>query len=412
MATKGTKLENFHWEGVDQSGRKQSGDSKAENASKLRSTLRQQGIAAQKIRRKSALEQMMQGGGKSRKKITPEDIAIFTRQLATMLQAGVPLVQAFDIVGRGHENPSMSKLILDIKDDIEAGIGLADALRKHPKHFDDLICNLVAAGEEGGVLDNLLDKIATYKEKTESIKKKIKKALFYPAAVLVVAFGVTALLLIYVVPQFEELFQGFGADLPAFTRLVLDMSDFVRGTGGAIIFFGIVGIITAFVVGKKRSRKFNHFMDRMILKIPIIGDIIRKSAIARFARTLATMFAAGVPLVDGLDSVAGATGNSVYGEGVTHMRQQVSSGQSLQKSVDETGLFPHMVVQMVAIGEEAGSLDTMLLKVADFYEEEVDNAIDSLSSLLEPFIMVILGVLVGGLIIAMYLPIFKLGSAI
>jgi type IV pilus assembly protein PilC len=411
MATKATKLESFHWEGVDQNGRKQSGDTKAENASKLRASLRQQGIAAQKIRKKSTLEQMMQGGGRS-KKITPGDIAIFTRQLATMLQAGVPLVQAFDIVGRGHENPSMSRLILEIKADVEAGQGLADSLRKHPKYFDDLICNLIDAGEQGGVLDTLLDKIATYKEKTESIKKKIRKALFYPAAVLVVAFGVTALLLIYVVPQFESLFQGFGADLPAFTRMVLDLSEFVRGPGGAMIALGIVGVVTAFVVGKRRSNTFARLIDKLMLKIPIIGDILRKSAIARFSRTLATMFAAGVPLVDALDSVSGATGNSVYGEGVLHMRQQVSSGQSLQQSVDETNLFPHMVVQMIAIGEEAGSLDTMLLKVADFYEEEVDNAIDSLSSLLEPFIMVILGTLVGGLIIAMYLPIFKLGQAI
>lgn len=411
MATQGNKLASFHWEGVDQNGRKQSGETKAETASSLRSTLRQRGIAAQKIRRKSTFEQMMQGGGRQ-KKITPGDVAIFTRQLATMLQAGVPLVQAFDIVGRGHENPSMSKLILDIKADVEAGVGLADALRKHPKHFDELICNLVAAGEEGGVLDTLLDKIATYKEKTESIKKKIRKALFYPAAVLVVAFGVTALLLIYVVPQFESLFQGFGADLPAFTRLVLNLSEFVRGTGGLIIGASLVGISVAFVSAKRRSWKFARLLDRMILKIPVIGDIIRKSAIARFSRTLATMFAAGVPLVDGLDSVSGATGNVIYGEGVKHMRQQVASGQALQQSVEETNLFPHMVVQMIAIGEEAGSLDTMLLKVADFYEEEVDNAIDSLSSLLEPFIMVILGTLVGGLIIAMYLPIFKLGSAI
>ncbi len=412
MAAKQNKLKTFHWEGTDQNGRRQSGDMKAQSQSSLRSTLRQQGIAAQKIRPKSGLEQMMQGSGGRRKKITPGDIAMFMRQLTTMMQAGVPLVQAFDIVGRGHDNPSMSELILDIKGDVEAGIGLADALRKHPLYFDDLICNLVEAGEQGGVLDTLLDKIATYKEKTEAIKKKIKGALFYPVFVLLAAFGITAFLLIFVIPVFEELFQGFGADLPAFTQAVIDLSEFVRGTGGLMIVGIIAAIVVTFTAGKKRSRKFNYFLDRMMLKVPVFGDVVRKSAMARFSRTLATMFAAGVPLVDALDSVAGATGNRVYGNAVQGIRQEVASGQSLNQSTEQTHLFPHMVVQMIAIGEEAGSLDTMLLKVADFYEEEVDNTIGAISSLLQPMIMIILGVLIGGLVIAMYLPIFKLAATI
>jgi type IV pilus assembly protein PilC len=412
MAAKGNKLKTFHWEGIDQNGRRQSGDTKAQSQSSLRSSLRQQGIAAQKIRPKSSLEQMMQGSGGRRKKITPGDIAMFMRQLTTMMQAGVPLVQAFDIVGRGHDNPSMSELILNIKGDVEAGVGLADSLRKHPLYFDDLICNLVEAGEQGGVLDTLLDKIATYKEKTEAIKKKIKGALFYPVFVLLAAFGITAFLLIFVIPVFEDLFQGFGADLPAFTQMVIDISKFVRGTGGLMIAGIIAGIVVAFTAGKKRSRKFNYFLDRMMLKVPVFGDVVRKSAMARFSRTLATMFAAGVPLVDALDSVAGATGNRVYGNAVQQIRQQVASGQSLNQSTGDTQLFPHMVVQMIAIGEEAGSLDTMLLKVADFYEEEVDNTISAISSLMQPMIMIILGVLIGGLVIAMYLPIFKLASAI
>ena len=409
MAEKAIKLTSFAWEGIDRNGRKITGNSQAENATKLRTNLRQQGIAAQKIRRKSTLLSLGQGARK--KKITPGDIAVLTRQLSTMLNSGVPLVQAFDIIGRGHENPGMQKLVLGIKEDVEAGVSLSDALRKHPTHFDELVCNLVAAGEQAGVLDTLLDKIATYKEKTESIKKKIKKALFYPTAVLVVAFIVTAILLIFVVPQFEELFRGFGADLPAFTRLVIELSDAFQKYWWLIL-GGIGAAAAAFAQAHKRSQRVAYNVDRVSLRIPIVGSILRKAALARFARTLATMFAAGVPLVDALDSVSGATGNRVYGQAVRGMREEVAAGQPLQWAASRTELFPHMMVQMIAIGEEAGSLDAMLAKVADFYEEEVDNAIDSLSSLLEPLIMAILGILVGGLVIAMYLPIFKLGAVV
>jgi type IV pilus assembly protein PilC len=328
-----------------------------------------------------------------------------------MMAAGVPLVQAFDIVGRGHENPSMQELILTIKADVEGGTALADALKKHPLHFDDLFVNLVRAGEHAGVLESLLHKIATYKEKTESIKGKIKKAMFYPAAIVVAAVVVTTILLIFVIPQFESLFTNFGANLPAFTQLVVDLSHFVRDTWWAIV-IGLAAIIYIFANTWKRSRKFRHGIDRMLLKIPVIGMILNKSAIARFSRTLATMSAAGVPLVEALDSVAGATGNVVYSDAVLRMREDVATGQSLQLAMKQRNLFPNMVVQMVSIGEESGSLDDMLNKVADFYEEQVDNAVDAMSSLMEPLIMVVLGTLVGGLVIAMYLPIFKMGTAI
>ncbi|WP_440997288.1 type II secretion system F family protein [Arhodomonas sp. SL1] len=409
MATKAAKLTSFNWEGVDRNGRKIKGDSRAENASNLRATLRKQGIAAQRIRRKSAIAQLMEG--ERSKRIKPGDIAVLMRQMATMLDSGVPIVQALDIIGRGHENPNMQRLVMGIKDDVESGTPLSQSLAKYPAYFDELVCNLIEAGEQAGVLDTLLDKIATYKEKTESIKRKIRKAMFYPAAVVAVAIIVTGILLIYVVPQFESLFRGFGADLPAFTRMVIDLSNFTRDNWlyilGAII-IAAVGLIQL----HKRSPRFRHGLDRFSLRIPVVGPILRKAAMARFARTLSTMFAAGVPLVDALHSVAGATGNSVYGNAVLRMREEVAQGQQLQWATEQTKLFPHMVVQMIAIGEEAGSLDTMLTKVADFFEEEVDAAIDSLSSLLEPFIMVILGVLVGGLVIAMYLPIFKLGQVI
>ena len=405
---KALKISTFTWEGVDKSGRKVRGDSQAETPTALRVQLRQQGIAAQKIRRKSSL---FGSAAKRGKRIVPGDIAIFTRQLSTMINSGVPLVQAMEIIGRGHENPTMRKLVTSIKDDVESGTSLSDALGKHPLHFDELVCNLVNAGEQAGVLDTLLDKIATYKEKTESLKKKIKKALFYPTAVLVVAFIVTAILLLFVVPQFEELFRGFGADLPAFTRMVINLSEFMQAYWWAV-FGGLILAVVGFAQARKRSLKFAHALDRLSLRIPVVGDILRKAAIARFSRTLATMFAAGVPLVEALQSVSGATGNVVYGNAVLEMRDEVAAGQQLQWAVERSRLFPHMVVQMVAIGEEAGSLDTMLSKVADFYEEEVDNAVDSLSSLLEPLIMAILGVLVGGLVVAMYLPIFKLGAVV
>jgi type IV pilus assembly protein PilC len=328
-----------------------------------------------------------------------------------MMSAGIPMVQAFEIIGNGHEKPSMQKLVLDIKAHIEAGSTLHESLAKYPLYFDSLFVNLVEAGEQAGALESLLDKIATYKEKTEALKKKIKKALFYPAAVLVVAVVVSMILLIFVIPQFEELFKGFGADLPAFTQMVVNLSRFVQHQGW---WMALVtgGTIYAFFYFYKRSRKMQLFMDRAMLKFPIIGPILIKASIARFARTLATMFAAGVPLVEAMGSVAGATGNIVYEEAVLRMKDEVATGQRLQRAMENTSLFPNMVIQMIAVGEESGALDTMSGKVADFYEAEVDNAVDSMSSLLEPLIMAILGVLVGGMVIAMYLPIFKLGAVV
>jgi type IV pilus assembly protein PilC len=328
-----------------------------------------------------------------------------------MLTAGIPLVQSFDIIGKGHDNPAMQKLIMAIKVDVEGGTTLADALARHPLHFDELFVNLVFAGEQAGALETLLDKIATYKEKTEAIKKKIKKALFYPAAVMVVALVVTTILLIFVIPEFENLFQGFGADLPSFTRMVIDLSLFVRTDG-----WWVAGLISAcfatYFYMYKRSKKLRTVQDRVMLKLPIIGPILEKSCVARFARTLSTMFSAGVPLVEGLQSVAGACGNIVYEIAVLEIKDGVATGLRLQQCMENTGLFPNMVIQMIAVGEESGSLDEMSSKVADFYEDDVDNAVDGLSSLLEPMIMSILGVLVGGLVVAMYLPIFKMGAVI
>lgn len=402
---KAEKSYNFAWEGVDRRGTRVKGETRASTEAMIRADLRRQGVSATKVRKKA--EPL--GGGK--KKITSADLTVFSRQLATMMAAGVPLVQAFEIVGRGHENPSMQELILSIKNDIESGTAMAPALAKHPKYFDDLMCSLVAAGEQAGVLDVLLDKIATYKEKTESIKGKIKKALFYPASVIVVAVVVTAVIMLFVIPQFKDLFQSFGADLPAFTLLVIAISDFLRVWWWLVAMgLGFVG----YLIGKlfEKSRKFREIVDRMSLKIPVIGSILNKAAIARFARTLSTMFAAGVPLVEALASVAGATGNIVYTDAVMKMREEVATGQSLQLAMRQRSLFPHLVIQMTSIGEESGSLDAMLAKVADFYEEEVDNAVDALSSLLEPMIMVVIGGLVGSLIIAMYLPIFKLASVV
>lgn len=408
QAQKASKMATFVWVGTDKRGVRVKGEAQAGNVTLMKAELRRQGIAPRTVRRKSGLASL---GQRRRRKITPGDIAVFSRQLATMMSAGVPMVQGLEIAGRGHDNPSMQDLVLQIKTDVEGGTNLSEALAKHPRQFNDLFCNLVEAGESAGVLDTLLDKLATYLEKTESIKKKIKKALFYPAAVVVVAFLVTAILLIFVVPQFESLFRGFGADLPVFTRFVINLSEFFQAH-----WYWIFGVLIAlgvgFVEGRKRSRRFVRLVDRVSLRIPVIGAILEKAAIARYARTLSTMFAAGVPLVDALQSVAGATGNVVYEEGVLVMRDQVSSGQQLQSAMKLSNLFPNMVVQMTAIGEESGSLDSMLAKVADFYEEEVDNMIDSLSSLLEPMIMVILGVLVGGLVIAMYLPIFQMGQVI
>lgn len=406
MAAKQEEQIDFIWEGTDKQGQKTKGELSAKSETVARTDLRRMGIRVIKIKPKP--KPLF---GAKVQKITSGDIAVFARQLATMLEAGVPLVQSFDIIGKGHENASMAEMLLSIKNDIEGGDSLAQALGRHPLYFDDLFCNLVEAGEQAGVLETLLDKIATYKEKTESIKKKIKKALTYPIAVLVVAFIVTAILLIFVVPVFEDLFQSFGADLPSFTKFVIGMSEWAQEWWWAVL--GVIGICGyVFSYFKKRSRTFNQFLDRALLKIPVVGMILNKSAIARFARTLATMSAAGVPLVEALESVAGATGNIVYQDAVMKMREDVATGQQLQFSMVQANLFPHMVIQMVAIGEESGSIDAMLDKVADFYEEEVDNLVDNLSSLMEPLIMVVLGILVGGLIVAMYLPIFKLGAAI
>ena len=370
----------------------------------MRADLRRQSIVPVKIRKQQSL---FRTGGS----VSALDIAIFSRQLSTMLAAGIPLVQAFEIVGVGHEKPAMQKLILDIKLNIEGGSSLHESLAKHPIYFDDLYVNLVEAGEQAGALEALLDKVATYKEKTEALKKKIKKALFYPAAVLAVAVIVTLILLLFVIPQFETLFKGFGADLPAFTRMVIEVSRFVQHQGWwmGILFAAAVFV---FVYFKKRSRAMRHVLDRAMLKLPVVGPILVKAAIARYARTLSTMFSAGVPLVEAMESVAGATGNIVYEQAVLRMRDEVATGQRLQRAMENTGLFPNMVVQMIAVGEESGSLDEMASKVADFYELEVDTAVDALSSLLEPLIMAFLGVLVGGLVIAMYLPIFKLGAVI
>ncbi len=405
MAEAAKKLATFLWEGVDKKGKKVRGETNAASVAYVSATLRRQGISPVKVRKK----------GKAlftrKKKITPKDVAIFSRQLATMITAGIPIVQSFEIVGKGHENPSMRELITSIRQDIESGTNLTTALGRHPLYFDALYCNLVAAGETAGILDAILEKIATYKEKIEAIKGKIKSALFYPAAVVVVAFIITAILLIFVIPQFESLFKGFGADLPAFTLFVIGISKVFQdywwlifgGLGGAIFFLGYT---------YKRSTKMQHMLDRLILKAPIVGVIVRKATIARFARTLSTMFAAGVPLVESLDSVAGAAGNRVYYEAVMAIKADVSTGMQMQAAMAKTELFPNMVVQMVAIGEESGELDAMLGKVADFYEREVDDAVASLSSLLEPIIMAFLGVVVGGLVIAMYLPIFKLAAAV
>ncbi len=405
-APKADKAYVYNWEGADRKGRKVKGESRAASIALVKADLRRQGLTPTKVRRKQTSFL-----SNRKKPIKPKDIAVFSRQLATMMSSGVPMVQAMDIVGRGNDNPSMQDLVLAIKADVEGGTALATALAKHPLYFDDLFCNLVEAGEQAGILEDLLDKIATYKEKTESLKGKIKKALFYPAAVIIVAVIVVAIIMIFVIPQFESLFAGFGADLPAFTRLVVNMSKFVQ----AWWWLMLGGFIAAIYVGSyfwKRSRKFRQFGDKLLLKTPIIGPILHKAAVARFARTLSTMFAAGVPLVEALESVSGATGNVIYSDAVLKMREDVATGQSLQLSMKQQPLFPHMVNQMVAIGEESGALDSMLGKVADFYEEEVDNAVDALSSLLEPLIMVILGTLVGGLVIAMYLPIFQMGSAV
>lgn len=406
MAKQTSAAALYVWEGMNKQGKRAKGEISGSTMALVKADLRRQGITPLKVKKKP--KPLF---GTPKKKITAADISIFSRQLATMMSAGVPLVQSFEIVGKGHENPSMQDLIMDVKSTVEGGSTLAEALGKHPLYFDDLYCSLVHAGEQAGILETLLDKIATYKEKVEAIKGKIKKALFYPAAIMVVSFIITAILLIFVIPQFESMFTSFGGDLPAMTKFVVELSKFFQEYWWAI-FGGLGGAIYGMAQLKKRSRKFNEMLDRVILKLPIIGDIITKATIARFARTLATMFAAGMPLVEAMETVAKAAGNSVYTKAIMGMKDEVATGQMINVCMKETGLFPNMVVQMLAIGEETGSVDSMLAKVADFYEEEVDNMVDGLSSLLEPIIMAVLGVLIGGLVIAMYLPIFKMGQVV
>jgi len=397
---------DFTWKGKDRRGKIIKGDIAAISEAIARAELRRQGIRIIGIKKKP--KPLF---SKAKSSISAKDIAVFSRQLATMLESGIPLVQSFDIVAKSNENPAMAEMLTAIKVDIEEGDTLAQSLRKRPIYFDELYCNLVEAGEHAGILESLLDKIATYKEKVETIKSKIKKALTYPIAVIVVAFIVTTIMLIFVVPVFKDLFDSFGADLPSFTLWVMGISDWMVNNWYYVV-GSIIAVVYIFMYFKKRSKPFNYFLDRTLLKIPIVGMILHKSSIARFVRTLATMSAAGVPLVEALESVAGATGNIVYYKAVMEMRDKVTTGESLQNAMAQANLFPHMVVQMLAIGEESGAIDKMLSKVADFYEEEVDNLVDNLSSLMEPFIMVFLGILVGGLIVAMYLPIFKLGAAI
>lgn len=402
------KLETFAWEGINKKGTPVKGVMEGRNLPLVKAELRRQGINPTKVKKKP---KPLFGGASQKKKILTKDITIFARQLATMMSAGVPLVQSFEIVAKGHENPSMRALLLTVKGDIEGGSTLAESLAKHPKQFDSLFCNLVGAGEQAGILEDLLHRLATYMEKTEAIKSKVKKAMFYPVAVMIIAFIVTTILLIFVVPQFESMFKNFGGELPALTQLVVNLSIFFQNYW-YIIFGGIISLAIIFKKAKEKSKQFNRFLDRLVLKLPIVGNILEKSVIARFARTLSTMFAAGVPLVEAMETVAGTVGNSLYGEAVLVMRDEVATGQQLTISMRQRELFPNMVLQMVSIGEESGSLDGMLSKVADFYEEEVDDAVDGLSSLLEPLIMAFLGVIIGGLVIAMYLPIFKMGEVV
>jgi type IV pilus assembly protein PilC len=405
MATKAVKVSVYSWEGLDKKGAKVKGEINGHNPALVKAQLRKQGINPTRVKKKST---SIFGSGK---RIKPLDIAFFSRQMATMMKAGVPLLQSFDIISEGADNPNMRKLVDDIKQEVASGHSFATSLRQKPQYFDDLFCNLVDAGEQAGALESLLDRVATYKEKTESLKAKIKKAMTYPIAVVIVAFIVTGILLIKVVPQFQSIFQGFGADLPAFTLMVIGLSQIVQDYWYIMIgalFLAIVGFRRAY----KTSEKFRNGLDRAMLKIPVVGPLLYKSAVARYARTLSTTFAAGVPLVDALDSVAGATGNVVFKNAVNKVKQDVSTGMQLNFSMRSTGVFPMLAVQMTAIGEESGALDSMLDKVATYYEEEVDNMVDNLTALMEPMIMAVLGVIVGGLVVAMYLPIFKLGSVV
>jgi type IV pilus assembly protein PilC len=406
MATSAIKNDIFTWSGIDKAGRASKGEIHAVSQAMAKAQLRQQGIKPKTVRKKP--KPLFGGGGKP---IKPADVAVFTRQLATMLKAGVPLVQSFEIVEDGLEKPKMRDLVNSIRADVASGSGLAPSLAKHPRQFDDLFCSLVGSGEDSGTLEVMLDRVATYKEKTEQLKAKIKKALTYPTAVVCIAIVVCAILLIKVVPVFAKTFASFGSELPAFTQMVLNLSEFTQEWWWVIL-LAIIFIVFTFREAKVRSVGFSEFLDRMALRMPIVGDIVHDSVIARFSRTLSTTFAAGVPLVDALNSTAGAAGNSVYAKAIRNIRDDVTTGSTLYNSIKSTGLFPHMLLQMVSIGEESGALDEMLDKVATHYEEAVDNAVDSLSSLMEPLIMSILGVMVGGLMIAMYLPIFMLGSVI
>lgn len=405
MAEKAQKLESYVWEGKDRKGNKSKGELTGSNLALVKAQLRKQGIIPDRVKKKP---KPLFGGSK---KITPFDIAMLTRQLATMMKAGVPLVQSFDIVADGLENKGLQELVMGIRNDISSGTSFAGALRKHPKHFDNLYCNLVDSGEKAGALEAMLDRIATYLEKTENLKKKVKKAMTYPIAVIVVAVIVTAILLVKVVPQFESLFQGFGAELPVFTQMVVKLSEWLQ-SWWFVVLLGIVGTIFLFKEAKRRSQKFSDFIDKYTLKLPVVGEILDKSAVAKFGRVLSTTFAAGVPLVDALDSVAGATGNAVYRDAIDRIKNDVSSGTQLQASMRQQEVFPVMAIQLTAIGEESGNLDEMLAKVAEHYEAVVDDMVDNLTALMEPMIMAVLGVLVGGLIIAMYLPIFQMGQVV
>lgn len=405
MAQKAIKTSVFTWEGTNKQGAKIKGELSGISPALVKAQLRKQGVNPQKVRKKSV--SLFSAG----KKIKPMDIALFTRQMATMMKAGVPLLQSFDIIGEGFDNPNMRKLVDDLKQDVAAGNSFATALRRKPQYFDDLYCNLVDSGEQSGALETLLDRVATYKEKTEALKAKIKKAMNYPIAVVLVAVIVSVILLIKVVPQFQDVFANFGAELPAFTLLVIHLSELLQ-EWWHVVLFGFIGAAYSFKTAHAKSEGFRNWFDRALLKVPVVGDILYKSAVARFARTLATTFAAGVPLVDALDSVAGATGNVVFRNATMKVKSDVSSGMQLNFSMRTTGTFPSMAIQMTSIGEESGSLDEMLAKVATFYEDEVDNMVDGLTALMEPLIMAVLGVLVGGLIIAMYLPIFQLGSVV
>lgn len=399
------KSSMYVWEGVDKTGKRVKGEMSGDSDMLIKATLRRQGVNPLKVKKKP--KSLFEAGGK----ITTKDVTVFSRQLATMMSSGVPLVQSFEIVGRGHENPKMQEMIMSLKSSVEAGGSLNEALAKHPLQFNELYVNLVTAGEQAGILEEILHKLATYMEKSEALKSKVKGALFYPTAIIVVAFIITCILMIFVIPQFQDLFDGFGADLPALTQIVINMSAWFQANW-YLLFGGIIGTVVGLMQLKKRSMKFAHFLDRISLKLPIIGEILEKSAIARFSRTLATMFAAGTPLVEAMTSVAGACGNIVYYDATMKMRDDVSTGTQLQASMRDADLFPNMVIQMVAIGEESGQLDAMLSKIADWYEAEVDEAVDALTSLLEPLIMAFLGVLIGGLVIAMYLPIFKMGQVV